>query len=545
MLQKMKRVQVIGPKDEFSRVVDFLYHEGTIDFENAVECISCNELSLKKIEAEKASEVSEVLEKISEIFSTLPRVEDKKERESLMVKELMDENLDQTLLRSKGIISDLERTIKELATRKHDLTSALMSLNKYEKVIQTIQPMEDELLFRGELETIILLIQKQYDDVLNLIGSEMEKITRDHFVMRSIVADEETLAAVLAFNKQYFDEVHSFIFSVNVNELRLPQEYMGKPFKDMLALIHQNQHDASEELALLDTRFMDLSVEWYQELCSLKKILEDIDAELKVYYKAGESEHCFVIMGWIPKKYFIKMQNHLKSEFRDCVVMIELETTAKDLEHAPIFYDNPWFVRPFEFFMQLVSPPNYREVDPSPVLAIFFPFFFGIMVGDIGYGLVILVFALLMKKKFASLEWLTQLMNILIISSFPTIFFGFIFGEFFGNFGEMIGLLHPAHFLGVTWNRVDAMIPLLILAIAIGVLHVFLGLVIGILNAATRKDTKHISEKGGMLVVLTGLIILVAMLADVLPSIALYPGLAMLIIGIPLIIYGGGAFWSP
>jgi V/A-type H+-transporting ATPase subunit I len=542
MLQQMKRVQVIGPKEEFSSVVDFLYHEGTLHFENAMQCISRYEIPLKKIEMKKSSDVTEALEKISAIFSTLPIVEEKIGRQSSISKDLVEENLDQILARSKRIISELELTTRELATRKRELSFTIMSLTKYEKVIQTIEPVEHKVPVHEGFETTALLIQKQYKDVFNLIESEIGKITRNDFEMTRIVVDEDTFAAVLVYNNNYSEEVHSLIFSANVNEIRLPQEYLGKPFKDMLALIHQNQNDATRELVLLDARLLDLSIKWYQELCSLKKILEDVNEECQIYSKAGQSEHYFVIVGWIPKKFFKKTQNDLQKEFQNRVVIVDLEVTARDLEHAPTFYDNPWFVKPFEFFMKLVSPPDSREVDPSPILAIFFPFFFGIMVGDIGYGLVILVFALLMKKKFATIEWLTQMMNILIISSLPAILFGFFFGEFFGNLGEMMGWLQPVHLLGITWNRAEAIIPMLILAVSIGVVHVFLGLALGMRNAVILKNRKQLAERSGMILVISGIIILLVTFTSVVPESTAYLAAALMIIGLPLIIYGAGAF---
>ncbi len=117
------------------------------------------------------------------------------------------------------------------------------------------------------------------------------------------------------------------------------------------------------------------------------------------------------------------------------------------MDDAPTFYDNPAFVKPFEFLINIVGMPKYREVDPSPLIAIFFPFFFGLMVGDIAYGAIILVFALIMKKIYKTEIWLQHLMDILIISSIPSIFFGFLFGEFFGNFGEEMGWIHPIHSL--------------------------------------------------------------------------------------------------
>jgi V/A-type H+-transporting ATPase subunit I len=162
--------------------------------------------------------------------------------------------------------------------------------------------------------------------------------------------------------------------------------------------------------------------------------------------------------------------------------------------------------------------------------------------GDIAYGAIILVFALIMKKMYKTEIWLQHLMTILILGSIPSIFFGVIFGEFFGNFGEEMGWIHPMHFLGITWNRVEALMPLLILAIAIGVFHVFLGLVLGIINALAKKSKKHAIEKAGMIVAISGLLLVISAAAEMVPGILLQPGIVMILVAIPLIIYGGGFF---
>jgi V/A-type H+-transporting ATPase subunit I len=164
------------------------------------------------------------------------------------------------------------------------------------------------------------------------------------------------------------------------------------------------------------------------------------------------------------------------------------------------------------------------------------------MVGDIGYGILILAIAILLKKMYAAAEWFTQLMNVMIISSVPTILFGFMFGEFFGDFGEKMGWFHPMHLFGITWNRVDAIIPMLLLTIAIGVIHVFLGLVIGFLNEIARKSKKHALEKAGMLGALSGLVVLMAMALKLIPDYSLYPAVFLILIAIPVILYSAGIF---
>ncbi|HTX43543.1 MAG TPA: V-type ATPase 116kDa subunit family protein, partial [Methanocella sp.] len=237
-----------------------------------------------------------------------------------------------------------------------------------------------------------------------------------------------------------------------------------------------------------------------------------------------------------------RTKEKLQSEFAGRVVLEELKVTPEELEHAPVFYDNPWFVKPFEFLMQLVRPPKYMEIDPSPLMAIFFPLFFGIMVGDIGYGLVILALAIVAKAKLKTMAWVRDLGNIMIISSIPTIIFGFIFGEFFGDFGESMGWIRPIEVAGVEWNRMEAIIPLLLFVIALGAVHVFLGLTIGMVNALTINSRKHLFEKIGMFGALVSLMLILGAAAGVVPGMILYVGAALMVVSLVLLISGGGMF---
>ncbi|MEI7856273.1 MAG: V-type ATP synthase subunit I [Methanomicrobiales archaeon] len=538
----MKRIQVIGPKPAFNQVVDLLYQEGTLHLEDVSKSVSPIEIPLDKVVLDTAGDVALVLTKISGIFSSLPPVRDDPAHLAEIPKTLRSRSHEEVLARAEEIIFTLETTTRALAARKSELTLTITALNRYSKVLLILQPLERELPMLEGFEVTILLIQKEHSEVVDLIKKELDIITNNQFEMTSTSVDAETLAAIMVFNKRHSEQVHAFIYSVNVNEVRLPREYMGRPFYEMFALIEENKLRAGDEITRIEGELLTLASAWHQELVVLKKALEDMNDELGAFSNFAFSEYTFVIMGWIPKKKLQQAKRSLSDVFLDRVVVRELDTTEKDMEAAPVFYDNPRWVKPFEMIMQLVAPPRYREIDPSPVLAIFFPLFFGIMVGDIGYGIVILLIALLIRKLYGTIAFAASVADILLISSIPTIIFGYLFGEFFGDFGEIMGWLHPVHFLGITWNRVEAMIPMLILAISIGVLHVFLGLFMGMRNAIIRKSRKHLAEKAGMLLMLTGIIILMAMLAGVVPESGIYPTIVLIVVALPMILYGAGIF---
>jgi len=542
MLQAMKRIQVIGPKAELGRVVDLLYEAGTIHLEDAPSLIPKGELPLECVRQEEAQEVAGVLSTISAIFSTLPVIADDPAVQAGLHATLETRTHTELVARATAIIAALETKTRELAEKKTGLTLSITTLNRYAKVLDIIQPMEKELPVLEGFEVTILLIQEEHRDVLDLIKKELDNITGNRFEMISSTIDADTRAAIMVFPKKYSGEIHAFIYSVNVNEVRLPREYAGRPFYEMYAMIEESRIRAQDKITKIDAELLALSNTWYQELVVIKRQLETVNGELGAYRNFGVSAYTFVIMGWIPKKAVKKTRAMLNAAFSGRVIVCELPVTEKDMEGAPVFYDNPAWVRPFEFIMQLVSPPRYREIDPSPILAIFFPLFFGIMVGDIGYGLVILAFALFIRYRYQAIAFAKNFADILIISSIPTIFFGYLFGEFFGDLGENMGWIEPVQLFGITWNRVDAMIPMLVAAIAIGVVHVVLGLFIGIRNAIITKKRKHLYEKSGMLLMIAAIIVFVATLAGVVPGAAIYPAIALIVVALPLILFGAGVF---
>ncbi|MFZ0004937.1 V-type ATP synthase subunit I [Methanoregula sp.] len=542
MLQVMKRIQVIGPKADLDRAVDLLYEAGTLHIENALDRIGKDEIQLTGVRQDEADEIAGVLGTINAIFSTLPAIADDSEAQNRFRSSFERKTPNKLVARARSIINSLETTTRDLAAKKTELALSISNLNRYEKVLDIIHPVEKELPALEGFEVTILLIQEEHKDVIELIKNEINSITGNRFEMIATTVDAETLAAIMVFPKKYSEEIHSFIYSVNVNEVRLPSEFAGRPFYEMYALIGEKRLRAQEEITHIDQKLLILSNNWYQELVVLKNHLSRINDEISMYRNFGISDYVFVIMGWVPKKYLEKTRKMIHDKLSGRVVIRELQVTEKDFDDAPVYYDNPPWIKPFEFIMQIVSLPRYREIDPTPILAIFFPLFFGFMVGDIGYGLIILAFGLAIRYRFKEVGFAKNLASILVISSIPAIIFGFFFGEFFGDFGERMGWLAPVQFLGITWNRVDAMIPLLIIAITIGVIHVFLGLFIGIRNAIITKKRKHLYEKIGMLLMMTAIIVLVAMFAKIMPSYSVYPAAAFILLGLPLILIGAGVF---
>ena len=195
-------------------------------------------------------------------------------------------------------------------------------------------------------------------------------------------------------------------------------------------------------------------------------------------------------------------------------ISVRLVRIPKELrKKIPVKTINPKVVEPFEHFVKMRATPSYTDIDPSTLVAIFMPVFFGMMAGDVGYGIIMMIIALVLGKK-AKKGLLADIMSFLRLGAIWTIVFGVIYGEYFGTLGEELGI-KP---LWISRSEATSIFPLLGLAIAVGVLHLMFGLMIGIWNAYNNNDREHLMERSGMFTGLVGLFFLIGSLSGFLPG---------------------------
>ena len=201
----------------------------------------------------------------------------------------------------------------------------------------------------------------------------------------------------------------------------------------------------------------------------LREQLEKAEAPLKF----ASTHNAFLAKGWIPTEDLKNSIERLNKAGHN-KIYIQFEP-AKKSQKAPVKQKNPNPIKPFQFFMDMYSIPTYREIDPTFFVFLTFPIFFGIMLGDIGYGLISLIIFWLLKKFMPKAR---NFFNILMLASFVSILFGFLFGEFFGF--EKIGGFHLWHI--ISRAEPESMFTLLFAMLIIGAIHVNLGLILGFIN---------------------------------------------------------------
>ncbi len=193
--------------------------------------------------------------------------------------------------------------------------------------------------------------------------------------------------------------------------------------------------------------------------------LENLNLKEEATSKIKKTDKIDIIEGYIPtdkKENFEKvLDRSLNKKY-----YLEINPADKDDPDVPIILKNKGFSKAFESITGMYSLPKYNEVDPTPLLAPFYCFFSGMMIGDMGYGLVVLIAILVALKIFKLDENKKQFLKFFMFISIASIFWGFIYGSFFGGIIPMTPILDTSK---------NAM-TLIALCLIFGFIHLFFAL---------------------------------------------------------------------
>lgn len=256
---------------------------------------------------------------------------------------------------------------------------------------------------------------------------------------------------------------------------------------------------------------------------NLEKTYADRLGELDLYFAEAATEkavdnYVTVLTGFAP----VEDDDRLRKAFDELGVYYTAEAATKE-DNPPIKLHNNWFARNFEVLTGMYGMPVYDEFDPTPVLGPFFMLFFAMCMGDAGYGIVLMLIALYMKLKMQDSS-LGKMFRLIGFLGGMTFFVGLFLGTFFG-----MSILSASW--APSWLKalcVDGWFPdgkiagfpvQMVLAVAIGVLHICLAMIIKTVNFTKRFGfSKTISTWGWTTLIVGGIVVISLGMIEVLSA---------------------------
>jgi V/A-type H+-transporting ATPase subunit I len=538
----MAKVRVVTTKDYSTKTLKTLHTMGVLHVEESEEL---KPVDKEAIERERR-EIGELLTSINDILAYIPkgeRVSLKEDVEVIYTKPFDEVDSEVRLLCTKlsnmhQRATKLNKDIKELT----ELTKYLGSLERQADIRLQDLNFSGSYLFSRVLVFPNELFETSYPKIRDYILENLSGTVENETVLYAIakVENQETIESVASDG--------------GAKILQIPEKNLT--LREFLEAADGNIHSLEEEMAKLHTEIESKTRENLEKLVLFREALSAETERLAVLAKACEAKYVTLIEGWIPES---NVEAAI-SELRENVGYVFIDARKPEqAEEPPTKMRNATAVKPFEVIVNLFGTPKYKEWDPTPVIAYSFAFFFGIMLGDVVYAALLILFArfgLRLLTDNPQSEGFKLFQRIIYVSGGVGLVIGLLTGSYLGNFYEFFRIesltlattIHhwlsdPVYFIG--------------LSLIIGLVHVNIAHVLALIKGRREGQKAIVPNKAGLFLLEIGAIpwimhVILGMnlplLTDQIYSILLY----VAILGVVLIVassfmekgaFLGSIFW--
>ncbi|NLT35896.1 MAG: hypothetical protein GXX83_08360 [Gaiellales bacterium] len=379
-----------------------------------------------------------------------------------------------------------------------------------------------------------VVIGREDGDVVSRLRDALREAVGEEFELHSERLASGEMALLILITSRVAKRVEQILRDARVQEIPVPASYQARSLAEAVPRMLERLTEVSEEMAQVRRQLAELADRHREELARARDAFRDRLAELEALPVSGATRHAFVVEGWVPEEELDRLRTRVRDHCQGMVVVEEVRLPGPELVQAPVVLRNPRILRSFESVLRLLAPPRYGSIDPTPFVAVFFPLFFGLMVGDIAYGLLMIPLVLLLRSRSRPGTTLRSISEVAVVCAASSILFGIVYGEFLGDLGRRLLGLHP-----VLFDREEALVPFLVVAIALGFIHVVLGLMLG-MAAAWRHSRRHAAAKGATAAAIVLTMIVLLGFVGIMPKAAVLPGLILLVLCLVLLVVTEG-----
>jgi V/A-type H+-transporting ATPase subunit I len=490
--EQMSRLLIVASKDQMTPVITELYRHNLFHIEDYVESGAKGYEGFKiGTPLSGASEASGDLVKLRAIQNTFSIRSDDFE-----VKERQKQSGLQGQIERE--LPAIEQEVEELTVKRSKLET---KIKEYEQKVAELTPFigipGDLDLYRGysRLNVFAGYVTKEVSlSVPNEIF--LKKGKAGNFII--VVAPVE-----------HRNAVEGALQEAGYQAVTIPDEN-GDPqerisfYSSQITLFKKDIEEVSQKLDAIKMKHASF-------LVACEEILKIQVAQTEAPLRFATTSEAFVAEGWVPSESVETIRQGLVKTTGGKIYVTELAIGEHDI--VPVEYNNPSFSRPSQLLLDTYSRPKYTELDPTIMISIVFPIFFGLILGDVGYGILLFILCLGLRK-FVKGEEGRQLLVVLRNASIASIFFGVLYSEFLGFPCPWAYVLPSRHLnIGGEGGHGPNIPGLMMVAIWIGIIHITIGRVLGMLNHARQDHGDHrikaVLANAGWILVMWGILVMI------------------------------------
>lgn len=537
----MLKIRVVTAKDFSAKTLERLQATGVLHIEEPRELDSADRTAI----TEKRNLIRKISANISDILSYV-----KGEHRILIREDAKDQPLDK-ILHQTGRVHDRCARLREDATRLEADISNMEGLGRYLNILahEINLPLKD-LNYSGNY-----LSAKVFVFPTETCRTFLEK-GRKHILQHITVSSEDETAVytIARTNKQ--DMVETLARNLGVLPLEIPDEKLT--LKEFIANKDDIIREKRGEITGLEKEIETIITENLEQIALYRETVAREDEMLSAIEQTSETRYVSLIEGWAPRNTVDSVISQINESLDNVFVD---SSQPKPSDEPPTRLQNPRVIKPFEVIVNLFSLPKYGGWDPTPSVAYFFAFFFGLMLCDVIYAAGLLILARFVLDKFVddpATEEVHLFRNVLYISGTVALIFGILSGTYLGDFMNMYFGVELQKLALAKWvqNQLSDPITFIVISLLIGLVHVNTAHILSLIKGIRERNKGLVISKMGIFIIeIFGIPYIFKMLlhVEILPlSPSIYAFMAYpMIIGLALIVISGfmqmgglgGIFW--
>lgn len=413
MIERMKFLNITGPKDDIDRVIETYISKYDFQIENALSELKDVKELHPFTDTNPYKNVLSISQELKEYFKNV----DFKSNRQMSIEE------------AEELTKTLYDKVNAFSQKKSDFEAELA---KYEEKLKNVQyfigldyDTEKILHFKYVNFRFGSMPKEYYEKFMTFIYDSIDTI----FYKASEIDDR--VWGVYFVPETISDQIDAIYSSMHFERFFLPEGYEGTPAAASKHLEEKIQ-SINNEIASVDSKIVKTLEDRRDDFLLANHVLNRFNRVFDVRkYAAATRENrsdkrvFYIICGWLTEKDAAKLSKELEDEPN--TFCLSEKDLSKVLSTPPVRLKNNVLFRPFEMFVEMYGLPNYREFDPTVLVGITYSILFGFMFGDVGQGLVLLILGSILActKKL-------RLAGIIARCGFFSTIFGFLFGSVFG-----------------------------------------------------------------------------------------------------------------
>ncbi len=516
---KMKKVRVYALKSKLSPVIEALHEAGVMEI---------RKFRPKGLESgrplEFFDEVSTQLVRLRNIVSNMDgetvksaKAETPKIDGNTAVKE------------SAKLHSEIGSRLKNIA---NDINNTTEEMSRSESQLKLLEKLAifSGIDFAGlNSKTVTYTFGEISPAKMDALKKNLEK-SRAEF---NIISPEGTNLALIIYSKE--SDVDTTISESGFSAVQLP-EGMRTP-EDELSRLKLTLEEDGKKLKELESERKSISEKYAGKALGLIGILNLESERAEVSSRFAFSSRMSIMQGWIQEGDFSKLKKTIDS-FGDSASLEE--APVDEHERPPIVLENPGVSHPFEYVTKAYSLPHYFELDPTFIYFIGLPIIYGLIVGDVIYGVLSIFISLFFLKKFKNSYVMTNVARIWYYSSIFAIIFGLLFDEW-GGMSHMgwfqllsswgINIVSSPLYAGL-FSRLHHFPLLLGVTLLVGLIHLGVGFLLGAYNLWGHHRKHAYAKLSWLGVEIGGTITVASLFLGLLPEVFTMPALGLFVLSV-------------